>query len=117
MTNLRKIIASIRHSIRGFNGAYRRDKSIRLEVHWGIPAFLVVGWVLAPLAFWEVAILLWSYLNILRTELLNTGIEFALDHLHPGEHVNIGRAKDTASAAVLVAFLEAACAVVVVWAL
>jgi diacylglycerol kinase len=41
------------------------------------------------------------------TELLNTAIEFALDKLHPEHDELVGKAKDMAAAAVLVASLAA----------
>ena len=42
------------------------------------------------------------------SELWNTALEVLADAVHPGEHPGVGRAKDTAAAAVLVAALAAA---------
>jgi diacylglycerol kinase len=46
-----------------------------------------------------------TYILILITELQNSALEYALDHLHPDTHENIGRSKDMAAAAVLLAGL------------
>ena len=110
---MKKIIQSVGHAFRGIVAAYRHDQSFALEINWGLPVYLVVGWFFLPMTSWEVLLFVGSYLHILRTELLNTGIEFALDHLHPEIHHNIKRAKDTTSGAVLIAFVMAIVVVVV----
>jgi undecaprenol kinase len=53
---------------------------------------------------------------VLVAELLNTALEELIDHLHPGQHPAMGRAKDMAAGAVLVASLFAV-AVGVAWVL
>ena len=111
--NLKKIIQSVGHAIHGIVAAYRHDQSFVLEINWGLPVYLVVGWFFLPMTSWEALLFVGSYFNILRTELLNTSIEFALDHLHPEIHHNIKRAKDTASGAVLIAFIMAIIVVVI----
>lgn len=103
----RKIINSVQYAWKGIRAAYAHDTSFRLEVNWGLPICAVLVWIFWPLAFIEAIALVGSYLWILRTELLNTGIEFALNHLHPGRHERIGVAKDTVSAGVLMEFIFA----------
>lgn len=105
--SINKIIRSVGHALRGLGAAYRHDESFTLEINWGLPGYLIVGWLLWPMTSWEILFFVGSYLNILRTELLNTSIEFVLNHLHPENHDNIKRAKDTASSAVLIAFVMA----------
>lgn len=95
------------YAINGLCHAYRSDKSFRMEVNYGIPAYLVLGWYFAPLSHWEVLILIFSYLLILIVELVNTAFETMIDHLHPHEHAIVGKSKDIASAAVFIAFLFA----------
>jgi hypothetical protein len=69
--------------------------------------------VLLPLAFWigrgwvEVALLAGSVLLVMIVELLNTGIEAAIDRIGPEWHDLSKRAKDMGSAAVLLALLLA----------
>jgi diacylglycerol kinase (ATP) len=105
--SINKIVRSVGHAVRGVKAAYRYDESFTLEINWGLPAYLLLGWLLWPMPSFEILFFVGSYLNILRTELLNTSIEFVLNHLHPENHDNIKRAKDTASGAVLVAFMMA----------
>jgi diacylglycerol kinase (ATP) len=68
--------------------------------------------VLAVLAWRRPAPVWWALLimncgAVLGAELMNTALEQALDHLHPGIHPAIKRAKDSAAAAVLVLSLAA----------
>jgi diacylglycerol kinase (ATP) len=67
--------------------------------------------VLVPLAFWigrgwlEVSVLVAVVLLVLVTELLNTGIEAAIDRIGSDGHALSKRAKDMGSAAVLLSLL------------
>jgi diacylglycerol kinase (ATP) len=67
--------------------------------------------VLFPLAFWlgqnwlEVALLAGSVVLVMIVELLNTGIETAIDRIGPEWHSLSKRAKDMGSAAVLLSLL------------
>ena len=69
--------------------------------------------VLLPLAFWvgrswvETALLAGSVLLVMIVELLNTAIEAAIDRVGPEWHALSKRAKDMASAAVLLSVLLA----------
>ena len=64
-----------------------------------------------PLAFWlgadwvETALLAGSVLLVMIVELLNTGIESAIDRIGPEWHDLSKRAKDMGSAAVLLSLL------------
>ena len=67
--------------------------------------------MLVPLACWlgrswvEVALLAGSVVIVMIVELLNTGIETAIDRIGPEWHDLSKRAKDMGSAAVLLALL------------
>ncbi len=108
MKDIRKILRSFRYAFKGLRHAYMTDKSFRLEIHYGLPIYMLLGWLLAPLASWEFLFFAFSYLLILLVELINTAFEKMLDRLHPEQHELIGRSKDIASAAVLLAFVFAA---------
>ncbi len=75
--------------------------------------------VMIPISLWaganglERAVLMGSLFLILIAELLNSAIEATVDRIGLELHELSGRAKDLASAAVLLAFLNAA----VVWLL
>ena len=81
---------------------------------WGGVFFLLVGFVLWPLRAYEFLFLLLSFCLILIAELINTAFEHILDRLHPERHELIGKGKDIASAAVLVAFIFATAVVIVI---
>jgi diacylglycerol kinase (ATP) len=85
-----------------------------LRAGWGETAFrqeALGSLVLVPLAFWvgrswlEVAMLIAVVVLVLITELLNTGIETAIDRIGPEWHDLSKRAKDMGSAAVLLSIL------------
>ena len=87
-----------------------------LRAAWGEPAFrqeAILAIVLVPLAFWlgrnwvETAALAGSVVLVMIVELLNTAVEAAIDRIGPEWHDLSKRAKDTGSAAVLLALLLA----------
>ena len=78
-----------------------------MEINYGLPAYLLLGWYLAPFESWEFLFFTFSYLLILIVELVNTAFEKMLDRLHPEKHELIGKSKDIASAAVFTSFVLA----------
>ncbi|KKW68435.1 diacylglycerol kinase [Lampropedia cohaerens] len=104
----RKGFARLRHatrySCRGLCDAWR-EPAFRLE--------LAVSTGLLPFAFWlsgswvQTAVLLMSLALVLIVELLNTGIESAIDRIGPQWHPLSRKAKDVGSAATLVALIAA----------
>jgi diacylglycerol kinase (ATP) len=85
-----------------------------LRAGWGETAFrqeALAALVLVPLSFWlgrswvEVALLAGTVLAVMVVELLNTGIEAAIDRIGPEWHDLSKRAKDMGSAAVLLSLL------------
>ena len=85
-----------------------------LRAGWNEKAFrqeAIAAMVLLPLSLWlgrswvEVALLAGSVVIVMIVELLNTGIETAIDRIGPEWHDLSKRAKDMGSAAVLLALL------------
>jgi len=85
-----------------------------LRAGWNEKAFrqeALAAMVLLPLSLWlgrswvEVALLAGSVVIVMIVELLNTGIETAIDRIGPEWHDLSKRAKDMGSAAVLLALL------------
>ena len=87
-----------------------------LKAGWAEKAFrqeALLAMVLLPSAFWlgrhwvETTLLAGSVLLVLIVELLNSGIEAAIDRIGPEWHALSKRAKDMGSAAVLLSLLLA----------
>jgi diacylglycerol kinase (ATP) len=85
-----------------------------LKSAWHEPAFrqeALLAVVLLPAAWWlgqswaEVVLLVALTVAVLVVELLNTAVESVVDMASPGWHALAKRAKDTASAAVLLSLL------------
>jgi diacylglycerol kinase (ATP) len=102
-TGLDRIIRAVGYSISGLRAAYKGEDAFRQEC-W-------LAAVLIPSAFWvgrnwvEVALLLGSVLLVMIVELLNSGIEAAIDRVSFELHDLSKRAKDLASAAVLLSLV------------
>ncbi len=101
-TGLNRIIHAGGYSIQG------------LKAGWGETAFrqeAIAAIFLVPAAFWlgrnwvETALLAGTVLIVMIVELLNTGIETAIDRIGPEWHALSKRAKDMGSAAVLLSLL------------
>ncbi len=85
-----------------------------LRAGWNETAFrqeALASFLLIPAAFWlgqswtETVLLAGSVILVLIVELLNTGIETAIDRIGPEWHELSKRAKDMGSAAVLLSLL------------
>lgn len=85
-----------------------------LQAGWQETAFrqeALAALALVPAAFWlgttwvEVALLAGSVVMVMVVELLNTGVESAIDRIGPEWHDLSKRAKDMGSAAVLLSLL------------
>lgn len=85
-----------------------------LRAGWLEPAFrqeVLAALVLIPAAWWlgdnwvQIALLCGSVILVMIVELLNTGIETAIDRIGPEWHDLSKRAKDMGSAAVLLSLL------------
>ena len=102
-TGLDRVIHATGYSISGLTIAYRGESAFRQEFWFAV--------VLVPLAFWvgrgwvEVAMLAGSVLLVLIVELLNSGIEAAIDRVSFEWHDLSKRAKDLASAAVFLSLM------------
>lgn len=108
--------ANAQKSRRGFNRVWHAAgySFEGLKAGWQETAFrqeALAAMVLVPLACWlgrswvEVALLAGSVVIVMIVELLNTGIETAIDRIGPEWHDLSKRAKDMGSAAVLLALL------------
>ncbi|WP_374486328.1 diacylglycerol kinase [Zoogloea sp.] len=91
-----------------FNGiitAFRRERSMRVHGIATLGVFAFLAATGAPLLWWVLVTLAVGL--VLVAEMANTAIETLADLLHPGQHPEIGIAKDVAAGAVLIATLVA----------
>jgi diacylglycerol kinase (ATP) len=102
-TGLPRVLFAVRYSAEGLAAAWRNESAFRQE--------LVLALLMLPLALWlgtgwvERSLLAGSVLLVLIVELLNSGIEAAIDRVSLDVHELSKRAKDYGSAAVLLALL------------
>ena len=91
------------YSLSGLRLAYREETAFREEVWLGLPLCILV-WVLPLPLVWSV-LMVAAIVLLLVTELLNSAIEAVVDLASPSQHPLAKKAKDCASAAVLVALV------------
>jgi diacylglycerol kinase (ATP) len=102
-TGLERIIRASGYSVAGLQAAYRGESAFRQEF-W-------LAAVMLPAAFWlgrdwvEVALLAGAVILVLIVELLNSAVEAAIDRISFELHELSKRAKDLASAAVMLSLL------------
>lgn len=110
-TGFRRVISATRNSLEGLLAAIRHEDAFRQE--------LILAAILVPLGLWlganglERALLVAAVLLVLVVELLNSAIEATVDRISLENHRLAKRAKDLASAAVMLSLAAAG----VVWLL
>ena len=92
-------------ALAGLREVWRREKSFRTQVLAGVAAVVAVA-LLRPGLVWAGLVAICIVL-VLALELVNSAIEYMIDHIHPNVAPEIRRAKDVAAAAVLVASVGA----------
>lgn len=103
---MRRLYNAFFYSMHGFLAAWRDEPAFRLEIFLGLPLALLAP-ALAPDAT-SLAMMWGSLLLVLIVELVNTAVEAVVDLAVDGERRPLAKkAKDTASAAVLVALIVA----------
>jgi diacylglycerol kinase (ATP) len=102
-TGVSRLLKAFGNTGKGLRGCWREEAAFRQE------CFLAL--VVVPLGLWlghsgvERALLTLPMLLVIVVELLNSGIEAAIDRIGVERHDLSGLAKDVGSAAVFVAFL------------
>ncbi len=108
-TGILRIWHAYLNSCAGLADAFRHESAFRQEVL--LAAILIPTALFVPVAPVERALLVAVVLLVLIVELLNTGVEAAIDRISFERHPLSKRAKDIGSAAVLISLLV----VVLVW--
>lgn len=106
---LRRLISASRYSLAGLGATWRHEAAFRHELLVGAPLIAFALWA-AP-DRWQALLLIGSIVLVWVVELLNSALESVADAVSPHRHPLIGRAKDQASAAVMLSLVLA----VVVW--
>ena len=109
--NPRNFINSVRFALDGFSAALRHEPSFREDL-----VFVIVLTPLAiilPIKAVCTALMIASLFLIIIVELLNSAIEWTIDYISTAQHPMAKRAKDMASAAVFLSYVNC----VAVWGL
>lgn len=102
-TGLIRIVHAFFNSCAGLADAWRHESAFRQEIL--LAAILVPVALAVPASPAERALLIASVLLVMIVELLNTGVEVAIDRISFEHHSLSKRAKDIGSAAVFVALV------------
>src|SRR3990167_1673285 len=98
-------IKRLSHPFRGLKYAFTRDFAVRFEtIVFGIIGIPAV-YFLFGLSAKELLLLIFCWFFIVVTEIQNSAIEIALTKIHPEHDEAIGRSKNLASGAVVLAFV------------
>ncbi|MBY0284831.1 MAG: diacylglycerol kinase [Sphingomonas sp.] len=100
-----RFLTRLRFAVAGIATVWGRERSFRTQVWLGAGALAVVI-ALRPAPIWIAALVISAAL-VLTLEIINSALEYLLDHLHPDHHPAIGAAKDAAAGAVLLASIAA----------
>ena len=98
-TGMTRLIEATGHSIRGIRACWRHEAAFRLDVSLCVVLFAVSFLVAESTVQW-LALIAPLFL-LLIVEILNSAIEVTVDRISLEHHEMSGRAKDIASAAVM----------------
>ncbi len=104
---MRRFFRRFPFALKGIYSALKNDFSFKTQFFGGILFASIFSYLVWPLSQVEVLFLALAYALVLITELQNSSFEAALDRLHPDMHDDIGKSKDMAAGAVLIAGLFA----------
>ena len=109
--NLRNFVSSVRFSLEGFFAALSHEPSFREDLIFF--AILTPFAIILPVNAVSTAVMILSLFIIIIVELLNSAVEWTIDYISTAQHPMAKRAKDMASAAVFLSYLNC----IVVWAI
>jgi diacylglycerol kinase len=104
--DLRRTLYSFRHAGRGFVWALTSQANLR--VHLLAAVVVLIGALLFRFSAIEFVGLVLCFAIVIAAELFNTTLEVLIDYAWPEHNPMIGRAKDVAAAAVMMAAAGAA---------
>ena len=101
-------ITSVKNALKGISSAFREQRNLRIQSTVALLVIVMGVWLKTTRMEW--AMIFTCIGLVIGLELMNSAIEVLLDKLHPEKDVAIGKAKDIAAGAVL---LAAICSVIV----
>jgi diacylglycerol kinase (ATP) len=104
--DLRRTLYSFRHAGRGLAWAVTSQANLRF--HMAAAAAVLLAALLFHFTAIEFVGLVLCFAVVIAAELFNTSLEVLIDYAWPERHPMIGRAKDVAAAAVLMAAIGTA---------
>ena len=107
--SFRNFFSSLHFSVEGFMAALRFEPSFREDLIFAI--ILVPFAIILPVNAVSTAVMIAALFLIIIVELLNSAIEWTIDYISTEKHPLAKRAKDMASAAVFLSYLNC----MVVW--
>ena len=107
--SIRNFFGSLRFSVEGFFAALKLEPSFREDLVFVL--ILVPFAVILPVNAVSTALMIFALFLIIIVELLNSAIEWTIDYISTEQHPLAKRAKDIASAAVFLSYLNC----LVVW--
>jgi diacylglycerol kinase (ATP) len=102
--SLRNFFASVRFAIEGFVAALKHEPSFREDLLFVV--LLSPLAVILPVNAVSTAVMMASLFLIIIVELINSAIEWTIDRISTDHHPFAKRAKDMASAAVFLSFVN-----------
>jgi diacylglycerol kinase (ATP) len=110
----RKFLASFSNAFSGILLLFRSQANAQIEL--GITFIVLVAGLAFGISSSEWVVILLCIALVLSLEGINTAIEIFADKLHPGFDSEIGKVKDVAAGAVLIAAILAAIIGIVIFA-
>lgn len=101
-----KFLKSFSNALHGITILFKSQSNARIELI--ISVIVILAGTIFRLSTNEWAIILLCIAMVLGLEGINTAFEIFADKLHPGIDTDIGKAKDVAAGAVLIASIVAA---------
>ena len=101
----KRFIKSFSNAARGMAYLFKSQPNARIEL--AIACFVIIAGILFRISVTEWLIIFLCIALVLGLEGINTAIEILADKLHPDKDDQIGKVKDVAAGAVLIASLVA----------
>lgn len=107
----RRVINAFYYSAEGIGSTIKHEEAFRQEIY--LASLMVPMAIILPVGLTGKSLLISGVLLVLIVELLNSGLEWAIDYISQEKHPFAKRAKDMGSAAVMLALINCG----LVWAL